>query len=133
MISAIFISLALVAGWLIAVSIAITVTMAIGAAMPGFVVTDYHTIRFRFKALETLVWMLCAATGSFAAAWVVGGFHPYVGAALLAVMMIAVQWRNSWEARQRGLAMQILMTVALVAGVVIGFAVEASLKLPGPY
>lgn len=133
MISAIFISVALLVGWLITVSIAAAVTMAIGAAAPGFVVTDYHTVRFRYKVTETLVWLACASIGSFAATWIVGDFHPMVGAALLAATMIVVLWRNTWEAHQRGLAMQILITAASITGVVIGFVVEKSLKLPGLY
>ncbi len=127
MISAIFIALGLLAGWAVTVAIAATVTMAVGAAAPWFVVTDYHTVRFRFKVMESLVWLAGATLGGFATAWIVGQMHPWVGAALLIAAMIAVLWRNSWEAHQRGLAMQILMTMESVIGVVTGFVLKSAL------
>ena len=130
MISAIFIAMALVAGWLVTVAIAATVTMAVGAAAPWFVVTDYHTVRFRFKTMEVLVWLAAATIAGFIAKWIVAEMYPWTAAALLAGVMIAVLWKNSWEARQRGLAMQILMTVASVAGVVMGFALKTKLTKP---
>jgi uncharacterized membrane protein YfcA len=125
MISGIFIAIALLAGWLVILGISATATMAIGAANPDFVVTEYHTVRHRFKIVETLVWLVAATVGSFVAAWVVGNNRPLAAAVAMAVLMIAVLWKNSWEARQRGLAMQILMTAAAAAGVVIGFALKA--------
>ena len=40
---------------------------------------------------------------------------------LLALVFVTMLWRNSWEARQRGMAHQILMSLVSIVGVVAGY------------
>jgi hypothetical protein len=128
MIATIVMAAALLAGYTVTVAIALAATMVIGAAAPEFVMVE-HRVRRRFKAVQDIVWLGSSAVGGFVAALITGQTRTWIVAGLLAAAMIGVLWRNSWESRQRGLAHQILISVACAGGVVIGFVAVLKLKI----
>jgi hypothetical protein len=127
MLSVIWIAAALVSGYLVAVVLSLIATFSIGSAFPRFVVEDYH-IRSAYKLLQDGVWFVCAAAAGYVTALVADGQSPLMAGGLLTGILVGVLWTNSWEARQRGTAHQILMTIATVAGVTIGFSLKLGKK-----
>ena len=128
MISLIVMAAALLAGYTVAVAITLAATMVIGSAAPAFVIIEYR-VRRRFKVVQDLIWLVASAVGGSISALITGQTRTWIVAGLLAAAMIGVLWRNSWESRQRGLAHQILMSVACAGGVVIGFVAVLKLKI----
>ena len=120
MLSIIWISAALLAGYLVAVVLSLITTFGIGSAFPGLVVEDYR-VRSRYKLLQDVVWLVCSTAAGYVTALVADDKSPLLVGGLLTGILIGVLWANSWEARQRGMAHQILMSVASVAGVTIGY------------
>jgi hypothetical protein len=121
------ISVALVLGYSLAVGILLVATFGLtGAVPPGFVAKQ-HRITPKFKRVQALVWLICVTAGAFVTCVVAQGAHPWVVPALLAAAFIGVLWNNTWEARQRGIAHQVLMSVVSVAGVVAGYALGVRL------
>jgi hypothetical protein len=121
MVTATLIALALILGYVVTIGLSLAVTLWIGSAKPSMV-TDQYRIRNSYKLLQEAVWLVCAAIGAYLTALVAGDVAPFwfVGS-LLAAALIAVLWSNSWEARQRGLGHQILMTLVSICGVVAGY------------
>lgn len=120
MIEAGYIAGGLLVGYSVAVAIFLVVTLGLASAAPRFAVQEYR-LRTGYKLLQEILWTGCTSLGGFAAALVVGGIYTLGAAALLSALLIAVLWKNSWEARQRGLAHQLLMSMATVTGVGFGF------------
>ncbi len=85
-----------------------------------FVVKDYR-IRRRYKFLQDLIWLPCAAAGAYVASWVGAHLNPWMTGGAFVAVLVGVLWVNAWERRQRGIPHQIAMTLLSVAGVVIGF------------
>ncbi len=129
MIAAIYMAGGLLVGYTIIVASFMVATMGLASAAPTFAVQGY-CIRKSYKILQAFLWLLCTFAGAFTAALLLGEIYPVISALLLAAGLIVVLWRNTWEARQRGLPHQILMSAMSVAGVVLGFvaAYEFSLK-----
>src|SRR5580704_1878818 len=120
MLSVIWITTALLVGYFVAVLLSLIATLGIGSAFPGFVVEN-HRVRNGYKLLQDGIWLVCATAAGYVTALVADGESSLLVGGLLAGVLVGVLWTNSWEARQRGMAHQILMSVASVAGVTIGF------------
>ncbi len=107
-------------GYVLVVVCALAATIGIAAAAPRFVVRD-HYLRPGYKLLHEAAWTAASLGGGFLAAAAVGS-RPLAwsaGAGLIAALLL-ILWTNSWEARQRGLPHQILITVLTCAGVAGG-------------
>ncbi len=114
-------ALSLALGYLLTVGCSLLATFAIGSVAPEFV-SEGHRITNGYKRIYALVWLGCAAIGAFSAvaAASVGTVGPWVVGVGLAALLIGVMWVNTWEARQRGLAHQILLSLTTVIGVAAG-------------
>jgi hypothetical protein len=123
MISVTVMIVAILAGYVVVVGVTLAVTLAMGSSAPESVVVE-HRVRRRFKVTQDLVWLASAALGGFVAALIAGTVRPWMVAALLMAALVLVLWKNTWEARQRGLTHQILITLASVVGVGIGFLLK---------
>ena len=107
-------------GYVLVVAGSLAGTIAIASAAPRFVVHDHH-LRPGYKLLHEALWMVLSAGGGFAAASVAGPWmFAWMAGAALAAALILMLWTNSWEARQRGLPHQILITLLTCAGVAAG-------------
>lgn len=120
MIQAGYIAAGLVLGYSVCVAMFLISTLGVASAAPDFAVREYR-LRSGYKLLQEVLWMGCTLVGGFAAALIVGGNYPLGAALLLSGLFITVLWKNAWEARQRGLAHQLLMSIATVTGVMLGF------------
>ena len=121
MITGSFLLLALVLGYLVTVGLSMAATFGITAASPDLVAQG-HRITQRYKFLQDGVWLVCTTVGAYVTALILGKDHsPWLGAAALAAVLVAVLWRNAWERRQRGIGHQILMSLTTVVGVGAGF------------
>ncbi len=127
MLSLIVITAALAAGYLIAVGLSLITTFGIGSAFPGLVMENYH-VRGRYKLLQDGIWLICTAVAGYVTSLIADGKSPLLVGGLLTGILVAVVWINNWEVRQRGMAHQILMSVAAVAGVTIGFLLHVEKK-----
>jgi hypothetical protein len=121
MITGSFLLLALVLGYLVTVGLSMAATFSITASSPDLVAQD-HRITQRYKFIQEGVWLVCTTVGAYVTAMILGRDHsPWLGAAALVVVLVGVLWSNAWERRQRGIGHQILMSLATVAGVGVGF------------
>jgi hypothetical protein len=127
MLSIIWIIGAVLAGYLVAVVLSLVVTLGIGSAFPASVVEN-HRVRNGYKLLQDGIWLVCTTAAGYVAALVAYGEPPLLVGGLLAGILVGVLWANSWESRQRGMAHQILISVASVAGVTIGFLLKLGKK-----
>jgi hypothetical protein len=131
MIAATQIVVSLILGYGLAVGCLLVATFGLTSASPAFVAKGYR-ITAGYKRLQALVWLLCSAAGGFVTCVVAQGLRPWVVPFVLAAAFIGMLWRNTWEARQRGMAHQILMSVVSIVGVATGYALaEHFLKIPG--
>jgi hypothetical protein len=121
MITAAFLLLAIVLGYLVTVGLSMAATFAMTTASPDLVARDYR-ITPRYKFLQDGVWLVCTTVGAYITALVLGRDHsPWIGGLALMLVLIGVLWMNAWEMRQRGVGHQILMSIATVVGVSAGF------------
>jgi hypothetical protein len=120
MVTASYIALALFLGYLVTVGLAMAATFGITAASPSFVSKDYR-IRTRYKYSYSALWLVCTTAGGYVAALVIGQSNPWTVGIGLVGLLISALWMNAWEMRQRGLGHQILMSLASIAGVALGF------------
>ena len=114
---------AIAAGYLVTVVISMVLTFAVATALPRFVEAD-HLIRNGYKLVQESFWLLAAVAGGYTTSMIVKGIHPFVTEAGLIAALIWILWDNSWEARQRGMAHQVLITAVTVLGVVGGYVLE---------
>ena len=119
MITVVLLLSALIFGYASAVALLMAFTFGIGSWAPAFVVKEYR-ITTRYKLTEELAWLVCASAGGYIAAAVAGRTLLWGLGAVLAAMMIVALWSNTWEMRHRGIAHQVLMSVASIAGVTVG-------------
>ena len=104
-------------GYCLVVLSSLMATMAIASAARGFVVKDY-CLRPLYKLLMALLWAVSAVVAGFVAAAIAGpGVVGWLTGAALAGVLILMLWNNTWEARQRGLPHQILLTFFTCVGV----------------
>jgi O-antigen/teichoic acid export membrane protein len=114
-------ALALVLGYVLTVVCSLIATFGITTAFPHFVAKE-HRLTSAYKRMYALVWMLSATVGGFAAVATasVGGISPWLIGVALTLMLTGMLWYNSWEARQRGTAHQILISLTTAIGVAAG-------------
>jgi hypothetical protein len=120
MITGTLILVAILLGYGIAVGCSLVATFGLGAASPEFVVRD-HRITAGYKRVQALIWLVCATAGGFVTCAAAQGAHEWFVGGLLTAGLIGMLWLNTWEARQRGMAHQILMSLVSLIGVVAGY------------
>ena len=114
------VSLGLALGYCLVVVLSLMATMAIASAARGFVVKNY-CLGSGYKFAMELLWTVAAVAAGFVAAAVGGaGMVGWLTGAALAGLLTLVVWTNTWEARQRGLPHQILLTFLPGLGVFAG-------------
>ena len=118
-----YIALALFLGYAVAVVLSMAATFSITAVSPDFV-SKNNRIRREYKFVQDALWLVCATAGGYVSALVNGDSHSLLVGSGLAVILIAVLWRNVWEMRQRGLGHQLVMSVGSAAGVAVGFMIH---------
>ncbi len=114
---------ALAVGYTACVAISMVATFAVAAAVPKFVEAD-NLVRNGYKLVHEGIWLVGAGVAGYLAALVVNGIHTMLTEAALAGALIWILWSNSWEARQRGMAHQILITAFTVLGVAGGYVLQ---------
>lgn len=120
---AVMMALGVAGGYMVTIVISMILTFAITMALPKFVEGNY-LIRSGYKMVHEALWLLCAGAGGYVTALVVKGIHPMVTEAILLAALIWILWENSWEARQRGTAHQVLITTFTVIGVAGGYLLQ---------
>ena len=124
---AVMMAAALALGYTVTIALSMVLTFAVTMALPKFVASE-HLIRNGYKLVHEILWLLGAATGGYVTALVGRGIHPFLTEAALMAALIWVLWENSWEARQRGMAHQVLITVFTVVGVAGGYMLQTVLR-----
>jgi hypothetical protein len=120
MIAGTWIAVALCLGYSVTVACALAVTFGFTSSSPAFAVKE-NRVTLGYKRLQVLIWLVCVTLGAFVTCAVAQGTKPLVTGSSLAAILIAMLWWNTWEARQRGLGHQILMSVTSAAGVFAGY------------
>lgn len=121
------VSMALIAiflGYTVAVVCLLGATLGVAGAAPQFVEQE-HLLRTDYKLAQAGVWLVCAALGGYVTAFVGDPSWALLEGLLLIAGLVTVMWKNTWEARQRGLPHQILLTALTIAGVVVGFLMRS--------
>ena len=118
--------LSVLAGYCMTVVCALIGTMGIASAAPRFVIAN-HRVRASYKLTHEAMWFCCVLIGGFVTARVGLGMSQWRQELGLIAVLLLMLWRNTWEARQRGTAHQILISLLTVAGVMIGFMVRNKL------
>ncbi len=116
--------LAALAGYLLILLLVLAGTMTLTASAPQLVASADHRLRPAYKAAQLLLWTVCVLVGAFATAWLGKRFNQTEQAIALVAVLLLVLWRNTWEARQRGTAFQVLISLFTVAAVVGGFVLQ---------
>jgi hypothetical protein len=120
MITGTWIAVALLLGYVVTVVSVLAATFGLTSSSPAFVVNGHH-ISNGYKRVQILIWFLCVTAGASVTCVVAQGTQPWFTGGTLAAIFVAMLWMNTWEARQRGLGHQILMSVGSVAGVLVGY------------
>ncbi len=115
--------LSVLAGYCTSVICALIGTMGIASASPRFVIAN-HRVRSSYKVTHELMWFGCVLIGGFVTARVGLGMSQWRQELGLISVLLIMLWRNTWEARQRGTAHQILISLLTIAGVMVGFLVR---------
>ncbi len=120
MITGTLILVALVLGYAMTVGCSLVATFGLASASPDFVARN-HRITAGYKRVQALIWGACATAGGFVTCAVAQGAREWQVGTLLAASLVGMLWLNTWEARQRGMAHQILMSLVSLLGVLAGF------------
>ena len=115
--------LSVLAGYCMTVVCALVGTMGIASAVPRFVIAD-HRVRSSYKWTHEAMWFCCVVIGGFVTAKLGLGMSEWRQEIGLAGFLLVMLWRNTWEARQRGTAHQILISLLTMAGVWTGFSIR---------
>jgi hypothetical protein len=126
MVEGIHIAAAVLVGYGVAVGCLLLATFALTSTSPRMVLQE-HRITNRYKWMQSLIWLGCSAIGGFVTCAVALGTSSLVVEALLGAALISMLWINTWEARQRGIAHQLLMSVVSLLGVAAGFKLKSTL------
>ena len=130
MITITLIAVALFLGYVLTAVCMLVATFGLTSAAPAFVLQDYR-ITTAYKLMQTLSWVVSVTLGAFVACAVAQASYPLIVAALFAVCVTLLLWLNAWEARQRGMAYQILMSLGSIAGAAAGYGLTSHFfKLP---
>ncbi|MDE3104271.1 MAG: hypothetical protein KGK08_03765 [Acidobacteriota bacterium] len=129
MVQVVLLGMALAAGYLVTVGLVMLTTFGLVTTVPQFAVQQ-HRLRSGYQWTYALLWLLCVSLGVAVAALLgtVMEVRPRPVAALLAVSLVGVLWWNGWEARQRGLAHQILLSLLTAAGAAAGLVLAGHLQ-----
>ncbi len=122
MITGTWIAVALFLGYLATVACALMATFALASASPGMVSQNFR-ITAKYKWIQAIIWLLCVIVGAAVTCAVAEGTSPWITQGGMIAGLIAILWLNSWEARQRGVAHQILMSLVSVVGVIVGYQI----------
>lgn len=107
-------------GYLLVLVCSLATTIGFASVAPGLVVRQ-HRLQSGYKLLHEAMWTVWSAGAGFVAAAIVGpSFLAWLTGAALAALLIFTLWTNTWEARQRGLPHQILISILSCAGVGVG-------------
>src|ERR1700683_5480745 len=90
---------ALLLGYMLTVGCMLAATFGLTSASPEFVIREYR-ITAGYKRLQALIWLVCVTLGASVTYLVAQGAYPLMVGSLLAVVLIGMLWRNTWEARQ---------------------------------
>ena len=120
--------LSVLVGYCMTVLCALVGTMSIASAAPRFVIANYR-VRSTYKFTHEVMWFFCVVIGGFVTARVGLGMSEWRQEIGLCVVLLVMLWRNTWEARQRGMVHQILISVLTIAGVLVGFSVRNKLAI----
>jgi hypothetical protein len=120
MITGTLILVAVLLGYGMTVGCSLVATFGLASASPDFVVRD-HRITAGYKRVQALIWGACATAGGFVTCAVAQGAREWQVGTLLAASLVGMLWLNTWEARQRGMAHQILMSLVSLVGVFAGY------------
>ena len=115
--------LSVLAGYCVTVACALIGTMGIASAAPQFVIAN-HRVRRGYKLTHEAMWFLCVIAGGFVTARMGMDISQWLQELFLIGVLLYMLWRNTWEARQRGTAHQILISLLTVGGVLLGFSVR---------
>jgi hypothetical protein len=118
--------LSVLIGYCLTIACALIGTMGLASAAPRFVIAN-HRVRGMYKLTHEVMWFLCVVVGSFVTARIGLGMSEWLQEIALTGVLLLMLWRNTWEARQRGIAHQILISLLTVAGVLIGFSLRNKL------
>lgn len=114
---------AAIVGYLVTAALSLGGTMVLTSTAPGLVVSA-HRLRAPYKLAHEGLWFICVLLGSLAAAWCGSLADRREQEVLLLAALLLALWRNTWEARQRGTAHQLLISALTIAAVLAGFALE---------
>ena len=120
MITGTLMAVALLLGYLLTVGLSLVATFGLTSASPEFAVQNYK-VTAKYKRVQALVWLLCVTAGAVVTSAVAQGAHPILLGTVMAATFIGMLWWNTWEARQRGMAHQILMSLVSIVGIVLGY------------
>jgi hypothetical protein len=120
MITGTLILVAVLLGYGITVGCSLVATFGLASASPDFVARE-HRITPGYKRVQALIWLICATAGGFVTCAVAQGTRELEVGTLLIAGLIGILWFNTWEARQRGMAHQILMSLVSILGVIAGY------------
>ena len=126
MITVVLMAVALLAGYLLTMLCSLAMTFALGSASPSFVTQNFR-ITAGYKRVQALIWLFCVMAGAFVACAVARVTYPLFVATVFAALLIGLLWFNTWEARQRGMAHQILMSVVSLLGSAAGYGAAVRL------
>ena len=120
MITGTLILVAVLLGYAMTVGCSLVATFGLTAASPDFVARE-HRITAGYKRVQALIWLVCVTAGGFVACAVSQGTNKWEVGTLLTAGLIGMLWMNTWEARQTGMAQQILLSVISLIGVISGY------------
>ena len=124
MISASLIAVSLILGYVIAVGLSLVFVFGLVWMWPSLVRRD-HRLRGGYLLVQDGIWFVCAAIAGYASSWIAAeSSSPWVGAALLSVVLVWAMWRNIEEVMQRGLIHMLLASACACAGVAAGFSLH---------
>jgi hypothetical protein len=121
MITGTLILVAVLLGYGMAVGCSLVATFGLASASPEFVAREYRITK-AYKRVQSLIWLVCTTAGGFVTCAVAQGTREWAVGSMLAAGLIAMLWLNTWEARQRGMAHQILMSLVSIVGVIAGYS-----------
>lgn len=120
MITGTLIAVALLLGYTSTVLCLFGATFWFTSASPRFVARN-HRLTPGYKRVQAVIWLVCVTAGGFVTCAVAQGTQMWIVGASLTGIFIGMLWLNTWEARQRGLAHQIFLSLISVLGVVAGY------------
>jgi uncharacterized membrane protein SirB2 len=121
MISVILIAVSLMLGYVIAVGLSMVFVFSVVRMLPSLARRDDRLTQI-YLLLHDGMWLLSAVAAGYAASWVAAeSSSPWMGAALLGLVLVGSMWRNTEEVMQRGLIHMLLTSGCVFTGIAAGF------------